>query len=88
MGDSSNRFNTMYATVFDGTATQAQYADLAEKFEADHNYAPGTVVMFGGSREVTISVGENNRAVAGVVSQKPAYLMNSTLEVTMQLNWQ
>ena len=80
MGDSSNRFNTMYATVFDGTATQAQYADLAEKFEADHNYAPGTVVMFGGSREVTISVGENNRAVAGVVSEKPAYLMNTALE--------
>ena len=80
MGDSTNRFNTMYATVFDGTATQAQYADLAEKFEADHNYAPGTVVMFGGSREVTISVGENNRAVAGVVSEKPAYLMNTALE--------
>ena len=45
MGDSSNRFNTMYATVFDGTATQAQYADLAEKFVADHNYQPGTVLM-------------------------------------------
>ena len=79
MGDSSNRFNTMYATVFDGTATQAQYADLAEKFVADHNYQPGTVLMFGGPEEVTISIGENNRAVAGVVSQKPAYLMNNKL---------
>ena len=79
IGDSSNRFNTMYATVFDGTATQAQYADLAEKFVADHNYQPGTVLMFGGPEEVTISIGENNRAVAGVVSQKPAYLMNNKL---------
>ncbi len=79
MGDSSNRFNTMYATVFDGTATQAQYADLAEKFVADHNYQPGTVLMFGGPEEVTISIGENNRAVAGVVSQNPAYLMNNKL---------
>ena len=79
MGDSSNRFNTMYATVFDGTATQAQYADLAEKFVADHNYQPGTVLMFGGPEEVTISIGENNKAVAGVVSQKPAYLMNNKL---------
>jgi UDP-N-acetyl-D-mannosaminuronic acid transferase (WecB/TagA/CpsF family) len=87
MGDSTNRFNTMYATVFDGTATQAQYADLAEKFDADHKYEPGTVLMFGGSHEVTISVGTQNKAVAGVVSEKPAYLMNTALggDTTVEL---
>ena len=84
LGSSTKRFdevhaNRMKADIFDGVATSAQYADLAEKFVADHNYQPGTVLMFGGPEEVTISIGENNRAVAGVVSQKPAYLMNNKL---------
>ena len=69
----------MKADIFDGVATSAQYADLAEKFTADHNYQPGTVLMFGGPKEVTISIGENNKAVAGVVSLSPAYLMNNAL---------
>ena len=30
-------------------------------------------------KEVSISIGENNRAVAGVVSHSPAYLMNTAL---------
>ena len=84
LGSSTKRFdevhaNRMKADIFDGVATSAQYADLAEKFQADHNYEPGTVLMFGGPKEVSISVGENNKAVAGVVSHSPAYLMNNAL---------
>ena len=84
IGTETNRFdeinaNRMKADIFDGVATSAQYADLAEKFTADHKYQPGTVLMFGGPKEVTISIGENNKAVAGVVSLSPAYLMNNAL---------
>ena len=68
------------ATFFNGTATSAQYADLAEKYEADAPYEPGTVVVFGGSAEVTVSNKQNNPAVAGVVSTNPAHLMNDGLE--------
>lgn len=59
------------------TATSAQYADLAEKYTSDEQYEPGTVVSFGGSKEVTVSAYANDTAVAGVVSTNPAYLMNS-----------
>ena len=68
------------ANYFVGTATAALYADLAENYLADSNYAPGTVVEFGGSAEVTASSRESSPAVAGVVSTDPAHLMNADLE--------
>ena len=68
------------ANYFVGTATAALYADLAENYLADSNYAPGTVVEFGGSVEVTASSRESSPAVAGVVSTDPAHLMNADLE--------
>jgi hypothetical protein len=70
---------TLTATIFSGTATTARYADLAENYLADERYAPGTVVIFGGQQEVTISDKERDTAVAGVVTSNPAYLMNSAL---------
>ena len=66
------------AVRFQGTATQAYYADLAENYLADAEYAPGTVMMIGGEKEVTASVW-GKRAI-GAVSTDPAYLMNSGLE--------
>jgi len=66
------------ANVFQGIAAQARYADLAEKYLADSEYEPGTVVVVGGEKEVTAS-SWGKRAV-GVVSANPAYMMNSELE--------
>jgi hypothetical protein len=66
------------ARVFNGTATSARYADLAEKYLADAEYEVGTVVMVGGEAEVTASV-QGSRAI-GVVSENPAFMMNSELE--------
>jgi hypothetical protein len=63
-----------------GKATTAQYADLAELYSADAKYAPGTVLDFGGTNEVTISSVASSTRVAGVVSTNPAHLMNSMLE--------
>ena len=68
------------ATLFEGQATSAQYADLAERYLADANYESGTVLEFGGPNEVTMTTNPNSTKIAGVVSTDPAYLMNSKLE--------
>jgi hypothetical protein len=78
LGSSSFKFNTVYATTFNGQATTAQYADLAENYQADKAYEPGTVVEFGGAEEVTIAAPGSAR-IAGVVSSAPGFLMNSGL---------
>ena len=72
---SSNYFNRLFAQ-----ATTALYADLAEVYAADAEYSPGTVVSFGGDQEVTRSTVEGDTRVAGVISEKPSYLMNSGLQ--------
>jgi hypothetical protein len=71
IGSSSKKYNTVYAK-----ATSAQYADLAEIYESDADYEVGTVVIFGGEKEITISKEGNDIRVAGVISENPAYLMN------------
>jgi hypothetical protein len=75
IGSSAKYFNTVFAR-----ATSALYADLAECYLADAEYAPGTVLRFGGSAEVTASTQDHDPTIAGVVSTRPAYQMNSGLE--------
>jgi hypothetical protein len=65
------------ATIFRGTATAAQFADLAEKYLADQDYEVGTVVAVGGEKEVT-ACQLGDRAF-GAVSANPAYMMNDGL---------
>jgi hypothetical protein len=76
LGISTVKWNSVHANFFVGTATAAQYADLAEKYVADANYEAGTVLEFGGKFEVTLAEDGTTR-LAGVVSTNPAYLMNS-----------
>ena len=57
----------------------ATFADLAENYVADADYEPGTVVMFGGEHEITVA-SEDTPRVAGVVSDRFAYLMNGGCE--------
>ena len=64
-------------TLTTGSRLEATYADLAEYYEADVKYLPGTVLMFGGDKEVTLAE-DGTSKVAGVVSTNPAYVMNST----------
>ena len=73
----SNFPGQINGTVFAGKATSAQYADLAEIYSSDKKYVPGTVVVFGGDKEITISTQSHDPSIAGVVSTDPAYLMNS-----------
>jgi len=72
LGSTSAWFNNIY-----GKSSQALYADLAENYIADSDYEPGTVVVFGGTNEITITDVSHDTRVAGVISTNPAYLMNS-----------
>lgn len=72
LGSTTQWWNTFY-----GVSTQARYADLAEHYKADAEYKVGTVVVFGGLEEITTTDTFADHRVAGVVSEKPAYLMNA-----------
>ena len=74
LGSSTAWYNTFY-----GVSTQAQYADLAENYVADDNYEIGTVVVFGGDAEITVTNEFADHRVAGVISANPAYLMNAAV---------
>ena len=69
--------STQWWGTFYGTSSQARYADLAENYLADAIYAPGTVVIFGGKEEITVTNQSHDSRVAGVISTDPAYLMNA-----------
>ena len=60
-----------------GSRLNATYADLAERFASDEEYAPGTVVQLGGTDEITAVQFELSEDVFGVISDSAAYLMNS-----------
>ena len=67
--------NDVYARYFRGIATSANYADVAEKYLTDQEYSVGTLVKVGGVHEATM-VTDSDCYVLGVISDKPAYLMN------------
>jgi hypothetical protein len=71
IGSSATYFNTVFAR-----ASSAEYADMAERFAADYEYAPGTVVELGGTEEITIANRDLSDTVFGVISTRAAYLMN------------
>ena len=60
-----------------GSSINALYADLAERFEADAAYGPGTVLTMGGTAEVTLAEEELSDTIFGVVSTQAGYLMNA-----------
>jgi len=63
------------ANVINATATSAQYADLAENYTTDQEYLVGTAMCVGGEAETTAA--SNDSIAIGVISEHPAYLMNS-----------
>jgi hypothetical protein len=57
-------------------AVKALYGDLAEGYAGEEMYAPGTVVVIGGSREIALTTRSHDTKVLGVISTNPAYMMN------------
>lgn len=76
IGQSANRFAVIY-----GTSTSARYADLAERYTTDQEYETGTVIVVSldSGAEGTASFKYAQR-VLGVVSAKPAFIMNDEAE--------
>jgi hypothetical protein len=75
-GEGANGSITGIWTLNGASKLQATYADLAEYYEGDQEYEPGTVLVFGGDKEVTTTVTMNDTRSAGVVTTNPAYVMN------------
>ncbi|MCI1046956.1 hypothetical protein [Caballeronia zhejiangensis] len=77
LGTSTRRYSNMYAVNFQGVASSALYADLAERYQADCYMEPGDVVMLGGEKEITKTNSAYCPNVFGVVSTAPAFKMNA-----------
>ena len=59
-----------------GTALTAKYADLAEKYTTGEEYPIGTVMTICNHLEHESCAADVTDFVIGVISEKPAYLMN------------
>jgi hypothetical protein len=77
LGSVSARLANVHSVWFTGTATSAQYSDLAEIYESDMELEPGDIVKIGGDKEITKTDSFADIDVFGIVSTDPAYLMNS-----------
>ena len=73
IGAAGQKFKTVYAKEFNGLATSSNWADLAEIYATDKEYPIGTLLQFGGEKELTIAHDEVN----AVVSERPGVLMNA-----------
>jgi hypothetical protein len=69
-------YANIQADTITGTATAAQYADLAERYDAGHSIPAGTVVCFGGEHEIEACDEDGCTRVAGIISTAPAFMMN------------
>lgn len=74
---STNFYFNPSTNVLNTVATSAQYADLAERYASDQVYEVGTVVVIGGEKDITVTHTHADTTVAGIISQHPAYRMNS-----------
>jgi hypothetical protein len=75
-----NQTGDVTANLFNGTATAARYADLAEKYLTDKEYMPGTVVSICSHQEHEVESCSLGQRAIGVVSTNPAFMMNKDLK--------
>lgn len=68
------------AGVVTATATQARYADLAEKYTVEYDHPVGTVMMVSYSDDYEIEKCTVSGIPVGIISENPAYLMNESIE--------
>lgn len=63
-GDQTINGTKTFTSTINGTALKANWADLAEKYISDHPYSSGTLVMFGGEKEITIATDHADAVVS------------------------
>lgn len=71
--DASGDFS---CNIMTGTASQANYADLAEIYSTAYEYTPGTILQISRQEESEMEM-YNDGFVAGVISTNPGFLLNS-----------
>lgn len=76
VGDVTFKGNVTFNNLIRGKSNRANWGDLAEFYYADNKYPEGTLVAFGGDKEITIA----SNTVNAVVTSKPGYLMNAEIE--------
>ena len=64
-------------TLFGGPATEAFYADLAERYAVDGPVEAGDIVSIGGEAEVTKTTIDKDESIFGVVSTNPGLKLNA-----------
>lgn len=70
---------TLSANIFSGTATQTEYADLAELYTCNQKLSPGTFVKIARNSEYDIELAPaGSKFYFGIISTNPGYLLNST----------
>lgn len=74
----SNTFtgNNTFTQTIQGVAYRAQWGDLAEYYESDNIYPKGTLVKFGGEKEITIA----DTNVNAVITSEPGFILNTHME--------
>lgn len=65
-----------FTKTINGTALFANWGDLAEYYESDKEYPKGTLVQFGGEKEITIASDDVN----AVITSEPGVMLNSQME--------
>jgi len=75
-GDETIAGTKTFSSTIHGTITTALWADLAEMYQSDDKYPIGTLIKFGGEKDITIA----NNKVNGVISEKPGFLLHYNLE--------
>jgi len=65
------------ANVFNGISTSARYADLAEKYTTEAEHKVGTIMAVCVHEDHETAPANAGDIIIGVVSDKPAYLMNA-----------
>ena len=75
-GDETIGGTKTFSSTINGTAYRAQWGDLAEYYLTDEKYPKGTLVQFGGEKEITIA----NNKVNAVITSEPGFILNGELE--------
>jgi len=79
MNTTGNDTNALNPNAFKlrGISMEAEFADVAEIYVGDASYEAGTLVALGGAAEVTQTTEFGDTNIFGIVSTRPAYLMNA-----------
>ena len=76
LGSSTSPFGRVYANIFEGTATKALYADIAEIIETELEFEPGSILSLDKDTG-DFKLYQPYDEVFGVVSSKPGFVLNS-----------